>query len=158
MAAAKVTSSTSAAATGRDIRVPKNDIARLMYYLHCMSRCLDDAVPANLCNFNNYYKLSEDEMKAVVALAVILSPDVLLNKVIFMLEDNSPALKGTSNEFYEINQTDHILAATRGPRDGILVLQGKRVTIHKIMVFDEKWLKDCYLTPLVKSGKNVLKS
>ncbi len=75
--------------TGTTTTVPNNSLARLMYYLKCVRSCLPSLdIPDRLCNYNNYFYMSNDDSKTVVAYAVLLSPDVLNNEVFFPVSDS----------------------------------------------------------------------
>ena len=67
----------------RQVSVPQNPKAILMYYLNCVATViqLDDPALSRLKNYQNYYLLSEEETDALLALVILLSPDKLIGKV-----------------------------------------------------------------------------
>ena len=135
---------------GVSASIPSNDYARLMYYLNCILYCIPNFdLPKKYTNYGSYYHLTGDEEKEVVLLALLLSPDLLLNKIIFAVPNGSPALSGRTNEFYEISET-HKLGAVATNLEDFVVIKGERVRVNKIMLMCENWLKDYYLNPIVR--------
>lgn len=75
--------------TGTTVTVPDNNIARLMYYLHCVNSCIPGfEIPERLRRYQNYYLLSDDDRANVVAHALLLKPEILNNEVFFLVGDN----------------------------------------------------------------------
>jgi len=145
---AAVESELSIRATGVKTTVPEDNIARLMYYLNCMHNCIPgDVVPSMFTNYSRYYSLSDDEKTAVVGLSVLLSPDLLLGKVIFPVDNSSQLLNGMTNEFYDLREAKRLLAGA-ATAEGVLILEGKTVDVTKIMVFTENWLMKFFINPL----------
>ena len=54
--------------------IPNNDIARLMYYLKCVSSVLNYKGLSQYTNYNKYYELSSKEKNEVIQLANIFNP------------------------------------------------------------------------------------
>jgi len=133
-------------ATGTRVSVPNNNIARLMYYLSCLNSCID-FIPEEATQYSKYHLLSEGDKASIVALCVLVSPDLLLGKVLFPVPPGSPLLNGSSNEFYKITEASRILAADQ-VGDDVVVIDGKRVKVTKFMVLSETWLMNHYINPL----------
>jgi len=125
--------------------IPLDDIARLMYYLHGVDYCLE-FVDSVYTNFDNYNSLSNIQKQTVVALAVLLSPDLLVNKVMFITND-PVLLNGKASRYLEITQARNILAGAFDAVDSI-VIEGRTINITKIMLCSENWLRDNYFTRL----------
>lgn len=89
-------------AIGKQVTVPNDEFAKLMYYLSCMNTCLEDFIPRQYTNYQNYYALSNETRGEILALVMILEPSKLLGKVIFLLPRGHPLLNGSSNEFYKV--------------------------------------------------------
>jgi len=118
-----------------------------MYYLSSVDSCLNHFIPPEIRDPDSYCNLSNEQKTAVVVMAALLSPDLLLGKVIFAVPDNHPALGGSSNEFYEITEATHVLAADV-VCGGVLMIEGKKVEVSSIMVFSETWLMTYYINSM----------
>jgi len=126
---------------GTTVTVPDNPKAKLMYYLDCVAVVIDLNSPNlnRLRNYRNYYTLNEAETDALLALALLLSPDELLNKVFFHSEDCG----GSSNKFLELSAVSNMLAVTDN-----IVIGGERKRVAKIMFFRMSWMEKNYFTPI----------
>ena len=89
--------------TGITASIPNNAKARCMYYLKTVSGLLDLDNPNvhRLTNYERYWSLSDEETKTLLVLVLVLSPDELVNKVMFQSDE---MCGDSSNEFYEISQ------------------------------------------------------
>lgn len=132
-------------ATGTSVTVPENPRAKLMYYLSCVCDALqldssDTRNIARLKDYQNYFRLTEEEKSELLVLCAVLSPDVLLNKVFFQ---NDRMCGNSSNEFYDIGTVASQLVVSSS-----IVIGGQRKNIRKIMTFKIAWLRKFYLEPL----------
>lgn len=134
-------------AIGQAVTVPDNGIAKLMYYLSCMSSCLEDFIPREFTDYKNYYSLSEDMKAAIVALAILLKPEHIVGKVVFVVPPGNPLLNGYTNEFYKITEATQVLAGTATVQ-GTIIIEGRNVSISKIMVCTENWYHENLINPL----------
>jgi len=135
-------------AVGVSVNIAEDNIAKLMYYLNSMHTCLGgDVIPDQFTDHRKYYSLSNDEKTAVVALSVLLSPDLLLGKVIFPVDNGNPLLNGCNNEFYDLTEAKRLLAGA-ATAEGVIIMEGKTVNVTKIMVFTTNWLTKFFLNPL----------
>ena len=128
--------------TGKETSVPNNDVARLMYYFHCVCSAIEynDSDVQRFRNYDNWSSLSYTEIRLLVALCYTLSPDVFDNKVFFQ----SDALCGNSaNEFFEISQISHQLLAVQS-----IVIAGRQRRVNKIMTYTMSWMRTYYLDPM----------
>lgn len=119
-------------ATGTSVTVPENPRAKLMYYLSCVCDALqldssDTRNIARLKDYQNYFRLTEEEKSELLVLCAVLSPDVLLNKVFFQ---NDRMCGNSSNEFYDIGTVASQLVVSSS-----IVIGGQRKNIRKIMTF-----------------------
>ena len=127
------------------VTVPENDIARLMFYLHCVCTSIDcnnDAEIQRFTNYNRWNLLSIDEQKVLIVLCYRFSPDVFDDKVFF----HSEALcEDSSNRFYKIHQVRSQLLAAES-----IVIAGQVRHVNKIMTYKMSWMKTYYLDPMTR--------
>ncbi|KAK3088553.1 hypothetical protein FSP39_020507 [Pinctada imbricata] len=131
--------------TGVSVTIPNNSKARLMYYLDCICNALeldtsDSQQIRKLRDYKNYWALSDDEVTQLLLLCVAISPDKLINKVLFQDDD---MCGDSSNEFYEITavQSRMVVASS-------IVIGGQTKRVNKIMTFKMVWLRRYYLEPM----------
>lgn len=113
---------------GTKLSVPGNDIAKLMYYLKCVSFILEmDAEPdiRYLTNFENYLSMSSADLAKIISLCTMASPDVLYNKFLFAGDQ-------LGNKLYEI-------ASSKNEPD--------QQSFVRFMVFDFLWLERNFVIP-----------
>ena len=82
--------------------IPDNTIAKLMYYLHCVSSVIDIIDPV-LTNYQNYKELTGEQLVEVYNNAKEYSPDKFLSHKIFIINQDLPN-NSLENEFYEITE------------------------------------------------------
>ena len=125
----------------RNVTVPNNSKAKLMYYLSCVKTViqLDDSTLQRLTDYHNYHLLTDPETDALLAMVILFSPDELLGKVFFHDEDCG----GSNNQFFELSAVSHMLAVT----DNVLI-GGERKRVAEVMLFKMSWMDKNYFTPL----------
>ena len=96
--------------------------------------------------------MTETDKTSVVALAILLGPAVVLNRVIFIVENNSAVLRGKYNEFYNFTDVSHVIAAAKSG-DKTIVVEGAHVDITKIMVCEEYWFHEFFLNPIEREKR-----
>ena len=129
--------------TGQSVTVPNAPEARLMYYLNCMCNVIDmDNTPSmrRKRNYSQYYLLDDSELRELLILCVLLSPDELLNRCIFQ---NDGLCGDSNNEFYNVNAVNTTLVVANS-----VVVGGQRRQVQKIMVFKRVWMERNYFQPL----------
>jgi hypothetical protein len=122
--------------------VPNNDVARLMYYFHCVCSAIEynDSDVSRYRNYQNYASLTYNEIRCLLVLCLTLSPDEFDDKVFFQ----SDALCGDSfNRFYEISQVSHQLLAVQS-----IVIAGQICHVNKIMTYKMSWMHENYFNPI----------
>jgi hypothetical protein len=111
-----------------------------MYYLDCVETCLEGSVPDIYCNYQNCFAMSDEDKINIVALCAILSPEELLEKVIFDVDPYDPSLKGTANRMYEVEEANTFLTQYGTSRYTAITVEGREVTVCNIMMCCEDWL------------------
>lgn len=130
---------------GSAVTVPNDDVARLMYYLNCVTvGCGLDIIQDDLVDYRRYYRLSTSRADSVFALALTFSPDEVINKVIYL--DDGSLCGSSSNKFFEISSATQLLSI-----QSEFVLAGQTQSVQKIMVFTPGWLESFYIDPLKRN-------
>ena len=120
--------------------VPNHYKAKLMYYFHCIGTVLElenNGQLRRLRDYKNYWSLDEEDTNALLALCLILSPDKLMNKCIFMDEEMCGDM---NNRFLELSAVSNTLVVSRS-----ILINGESRTVTKIMAFTRAWLRKNYL-------------
>ena len=129
---------------GRDVEVPENPTAKLMYYLDSICYVLNiEKTERNirkLRDYQNYRRLNAEEIDQLVLLCVLFSPDVLLGKCIFPDEEMCGM---DMNKFYELSAVSHRFLVTEE-----IVVGGQTRRVQKILFFRDIWLECFYLDPI----------
>ncbi|CAF2905950.1 unnamed protein product [Rotaria sp. Silwood2] len=133
---------------GQTVNVPDNDIARLMYYFSCTCSAIEcNMTPQmrRLANYRNWRYLDADDVRQLIGICYVFSPDVLNNKVFF----HNPGLCGnSSNKFYEISQVRNQLLAVSS-----ILIAGQSRRVNSIMVYTMSWMKKNYTDPMVRIAR-----
>ena len=129
-------------AFGQKTTVPNNNVARLMYYLDCVSTVIEYDEYNKLTDYQHYYNLTIDEMKEVYKLAILMNPKLFVDAGIFIV---NPSLlpEGLSNQFYKI--TDERIGVHVNQE---IMIGGRTVKVLNCMVCDSSWIKRNYVIPL----------
>ena len=121
------------------VTIPNNDIAKLMYYLECVSTVLkyDGFYPYT--EYENYDLLTSEEEKLVIDLAFLFNPKIMVESHVFgEVEDLD-----IGNRFFEIqDETMNIHA------NDIIVIGGITTRVLKVMLYRPSWLYTYYFMPL----------
>jgi hypothetical protein len=140
--------SMSMKATGVSVTVPNNDIARLMYYLNCVNVCLRiDELDSSLLDYANHWRLSPARRQAVVQIALILSPDELLDKVFFR-DDDGDITDDSANEFCDVTVACDLIQI-----DSSAIIAGTVQNVRKVMFFKTSWLRNNYFGPMTRLNR-----
>lgn len=126
------------------VTIPNSPVARLMYYFECVCTLLqmntsDSPNIHRLKQYNLHGFLTAAQKKELVVLCLILSPDNLLNKCIFVDEN----LRGSLNEFYEVSAVQNQLLVARS-----IIVNGQRKRVNKIMICRFAWLQKNFIQPM----------
>ena len=127
-------------------KVPDDDVARLMYYLHCVFTAIEykDQDVRRYRDYQEYDSLSYQEQRMVWFLASTLSPDEFDDKVFF----HSDELCGDrGNKFYELSQVRHQVLAVQS-----VLIAGQTRRVKQIMTYKMSWMKKNYYEPIERLG------
>ncbi|KDR76199.1 hypothetical protein GALMADRAFT_210854 [Galerina marginata CBS 339.88] len=133
--------------TGYTMVIPDDDLARLMYYLHCVTVGVGlDVLQDDLVDFRNYNRLSQARITLVLKYAIEFSPDEFLNKLIF-LDDEGEVVTGASpNKFVTISTACDIVSVQSN-----ILIAGKVKDVTKVMFFKSSWLELYYTGPIARA-------
>ena len=130
-----------------DINIPDNDVARLMYYLQCVSSVLKYNGFFQYNNYNAYYLLSNEDKINLIKLSIIFNPDIMMEVGVFVkLEDLD-----MGNRFFEITDEEMKIHANRE-----IVIGGIRTNVLKIMFFKSSWADRNYYSPKSRLTEEIL--
>ena len=140
--------SVNARATGVSIVIPDNDVARLMYYLNCVTIGVGiDILDDDLVDYRNYRRLSPTRVALVLRYAGILDPRELVGQIIF-LDDEGEVCGSSSNEFCDIDVACSIISIQREA-----IIGGRVRNVTKVMFFKSSWLANNYIRPLTRLSR-----
>lgn len=140
---------------GRDVEVPENPIAKLMYYFDSICYAMDlnrETTPdqlRKLRNYSQYRKLNQEERELLLILCVRFSPDELINKCLFQDDD---MCGNAMNKFYKLDAVQKRFLITEE-----VIIGGQTTRVVKILCFRKIWLEFCYLEPM-KNVQSELRS
>ena len=126
---------------GNLVTIPNHPIAKLMYYLDCISTLIkyDDNT---FTDYENYNSLSDEETVSVYILAKLLNPSLFIRANIILL-DPSLLLGDSNNQFYEI--TDETIGVHVNEE---IMIGGKSVKVLNVMACNNNWLSTYYYNPI----------
>ena len=125
---------------GVSTSVPNDDIARLMYYLRCVTVSVGlDVLQDDLVSYKNYRSLSPTRIAMVVQAAAELSPDLFIDKVIFCDDDCEVVERDEGNKFVRISAACNILSLQSD-----IFIMGKVRNATEVMFFRSSWLDRNY--------------
>ena len=130
-----------------DINIPDNDVARLMYYLQCVSSVLKYNGFSQYTNYNAYYLLSNEDKINLLKLAIIFNPDIMMKVGVFVKHEDLDL----GNRFFEITDEEMKIHANRE-----IVIGGIRTNVLKIMFFKSSWADRNYYSPKSRLTEEIL--
>ena len=132
--------------------VANDDIARLMYYLHCVTVGVGlDILQDDLVRHQNYRSLSPTRIALVIQTAADLSPDIFVDKLIFRDDDHEVLERGERNKFVRISAACDIVSLQSD-----IFLMGKVRNATQVMFFDSSWLDSNYMQPIQRIVRTLL--
>jgi hypothetical protein len=128
------------------VMVPDDDVARIMYYLYCVTVGVGhDILHDDLVDYRKYQQLSAVRKALVFEAALKYSPDVFIDEVIFRDDEGKVVTGTTSNEFCDISVACDIVSLQRD-----VVIAGEVRTLTKVMFFASSWLDRYYNGPVAR--------
>lgn len=120
--------------------IPDSPKARLMYYLDSVCDLVelnssDSANIRELTNYNRHWDLSEEQTEQLLVYCYLLSPDVLINKVIFL---NDEMGWHSDNVFYDVGHVSN----------RFIYIGGQFRAVKEIMTFKMSRLRTYYFEPM----------
>ena len=128
---------------GGKASVPNDDVAKLMYYLHCVDTVINYNGIDRLTDYHNYMSLTVDDMVLLFKLVLIFNPEIFVKAGIFLLADDLLPY-GVDNQFYQI--TDERIGLYV---DNQIAIGGRTVKVLKVMACNEDWLVRNYYRPWI---------
>lgn len=126
------------------ITVANDDVARLMYYLNCVTSELNLHILDNdLLAHENYKNLSATRVATVFQTALELKPDLLIGKLIFSDEQHEVIPKQFNNAFVSITAACQYASVQRN-----VFLAGQTQNVTDVMFFNNAWLNKNYYHPI----------
>ncbi|KAF8154959.1 hypothetical protein B0H34DRAFT_660306 [Crassisporium funariophilum] len=131
--------------------VPDDDVARLMYYLRCVTVSLNiDILADELVDYKNYHLLTAAGIALVFKFCLELSPDEFLDKLIF-LDNNREVLHGSSdNTFLTISAACDVVSVQRD-----IIIAGKVQNVTRVMFYNTLWLDTYYNRPIERNAQRI---
>ena len=129
-------------AIGTTVTVPDHSLAKLMYYLSCVSSVIECDDDSRLTDYRNYYLLTRQEEQTVLSLVALFNPKIMTSLSLFILNPDLVPY-GSSNEFYQI--TDQKIGVHV---DSEVVIGGKVIKVLKIMACTQSWIIKNYYDPI----------
>lgn len=134
--------------SGEATNVPKNDVARLMYYFSCICELVDyqGSCPniERYCDYRSYRTMTNDDISVMLGLCHSFFGPGKFERAKLLIHNSKLCKPGFSNEFYEITRTNTVIGV---PVNASIVIAGKSVTVRNIMVYRYKWLEQNYIYP-----------
>ena len=129
-------------AIGSKVTVPDNNLAKLMYYLHCVFSVIQLEGNDQYTQYQNYNLVTKEEEIEIIGLVKLYEPKIMIKLNLFIVD---PYLvpSDVSNEFFELTDERinfHI--------DKNIVIGGKSLKVQKIMVCKESWITQNYINPI----------
>jgi hypothetical protein len=124
--------------------IPHSDIGKVMYYLNSVCNCIDceDNDIQRYRNYSDWSSLNDEEDQLVFLLALILNPDLLIEKVLFQ---NDTLTRGMDERFYKIDQIKNQIVIIPS-----FIVAGRTYQIRQILTFKQIWIVENYLEPMAR--------
>ena len=121
------------------VDIPDNDVARLMYYLHCLSCVINNNEINQYTSYHNYFMLSNQDIDNVIELSRKFNPEEMIKAGIFVIKEDLDM----NNRFIKItNETMNIHT------NEDIVIAGMHIKALKIMLLRSQWAIIFYYLPI----------
>ncbi|CAF1218702.1 unnamed protein product, partial [Didymodactylos carnosus] len=135
--------------SGKSSNVPKNDVARLMYYFSCICALVDyqGSCPniERYCDYQSYKTMSSDEISVLLGLCHSFFGPGKFERAKILIHNSKLCKPGCRNTFYELTETKRMGLATNQS----IVIAGRITRVKKIMVYEYKWIDEHYNQPYI---------
>ena len=127
---------------GNEVKVPKNKLAKLMYYLDCVFSILDCPGYDFYRNYKNYKSLTRRQINEVLVLAIRFEPSLMQDYNLFIMDKDLIPL-GFGNQFYDRGDKRLPYYARRE-----VLIGGKGFKVLKVMACNQAWIDENYNEPM----------
>ena len=127
---------------GKATSVPYNNLAKLMYYLHCVFAVIEVDYNGKLTDYKNYDRVSKKEEDLILALAILFSAKIMIENYIFFVDSKYSSYSST-NDFYKL--TDKKIGIHVNSE---VMIGGISRKVLKIMGCSKNWLEEHYYEPM----------
>ena len=130
--------------------VPKDDIAKLSFYLENIGSCIPGAIDAAYTQYKLFGSFSQETKEAIVKICEIMEPSVLVNNALKQVNkcDIESTDKDCENAFIAFTERINLSIVNNSEQVAGLNLANRQVI--KMMIYTENWLQKYYTTPLQK--------
>ncbi|XP_060082795.1 uncharacterized protein LOC132562083 [Ylistrum balloti] len=129
---------------GYSVQVPDDYKAKMMFYLQCICDLINldgrDEDFNRLTDFGRYYLLTESEIDQLTILCLLLSPDLLDGKCLFL---NEEMCGSSTNKFFELSAVDQQLVVSND-----IMIGGTQTHVKRIMCYKREWIMENYMIPM----------
>ncbi len=127
---------------GETTQVPNDIVAKLMYYLNCVTVVIDYQKNNILTDYKHYYDLSAEQIAAVFEFGILFDPKIFINAGVFIV-DSKLLPYDSDNQFYKI--TDEKIGVHVNQN---FMIGGKEVKVLNVMACNDSWLSRFYYAPI----------
>ena len=127
---------------GNEVKVPKNKLAKLMYYLDCIFSILDCPGYDFYRNYKNYHNLSTRQTNEVLVMCARFEPSLMKNYHLF-IQDKDLLPMGFGNQFYDIEDNRVPYSVRRN-----VLIGGRGFKVLQVMACNQAWIDENYNEPM----------
>ena len=127
---------------GNEVKVPKNKLAKLMYYLDCVFSILDCPGLDFYRNYKNYHNLTTRQTNEVLVMCARFEPSLMKNYHLF-IQDKDLLPMGFGNQFYDIKDNRVPYSVRRN-----VLIGGRDFKVLQVMACNQAWIDENYNEPM----------
>jgi len=124
------------------IIVPKDKLAKLMYYLQCVFSILDCPGFEYYTDYTHYRSLTTRQINEVLLMAQRFHPNTMISSNLFLVDSQLISM-GFGNQFYNAN--DRRLPY---PINSSVLIGGKSFKVLQVMAVTRGWLNENFYEPM----------